>query len=84
MPQKRISKRESQWTENLAVGSKTFIKKVKTGIGFKAKGRSITDSKGDYRLRENVSHFGNTSTPGFEPVQGQMSNGKLFAGNVQI
>ena len=55
------SKRESQWTKSLAVGSKTFIEKVKTGSGFKAKGRSITGSNGDYRLREKISHFGSTS-----------------------
>jgi hypothetical protein len=64
------SKRESHWTESLAVGSKTYIEKIKTGLGFKAKGRSITGSNGDYRLRENVSHFGSTSMPGFESVAG--------------
>ena len=45
------SKRESQWTEGFAVGSKTFIEKVKTGLGFKATGRSMTDRNGDFRLR---------------------------------
>jgi putative transposase len=64
------SKRESQWTKSLAVGSETFIEKVKTALGFKAKGRSITGSNGNYRLQENVSHFGNASMPGFEPVAG--------------
>ena len=71
------SKRESQWSESLAVGGKTFIEKVRTGLGSKAKGRSITGSNGDYRLRENVSHFGNTPMPGFEPVagaDGEMTN----------
>ena len=64
------SKRESQLTESLAVGSKTFIEKVKSDLEFKAKGRSITGSNGVYRFRENDSHFGNTSIPGFEPVAG--------------
>ena len=38
--------------------------------GFKAKGKSITESKGHYQLRENVFNFGKTSTNGFEPAAG--------------
>ncbi len=64
------SKRESHWTESLAVGSKSFIEELKMKLGFKAKGRSITGSNGDYQLRENVSGFGKTSMPGIEPVAG--------------
>ena len=36
----------------------------------KAKGKSITGSKGHYQLREDVSNFGKTSTNGFEPAAG--------------
>jgi putative transposase len=64
------SKRESHWTESLAVGSKSFIEELKMRLGFKAKGRSITGSNGEYRLRENISSFGKTSMFGFEPVAG--------------
>ena len=64
------SKRESRWTESIAVGSKSFIEELKMRLGFKAKGRSITGNDGHYRLRENVSNFGNNSLPGFEPVEG--------------
>jgi len=38
------SKRESHWTESIAVGSRLFIEKVKTTLGFKAKSGSITGS----------------------------------------
>ena len=64
------SKRESYWTESIAVGSRLFIENVKTTLGFRAKSRSITGSDEFYRLRENISTFGNTSKQGFEPVAG--------------
>ena len=64
--------RESHWTESIAVGSKSFTENVKKSLGFKAKGKSITGSKGHYQLREDVSNFGKTSTNGFEPAQGRM------------
>jgi hypothetical protein len=62
------SKRESHWMESIAVGSRLFIENVKMTLGFKAKGRSITGSDEYYRLRENISTFGNTSKQGFEPI----------------
>jgi len=71
------SKRERYWTESLAVGSKSFIEELKTKLGFKAKGRTVTGSDGHYRLRENVASFGNSSLSGIEPVTGadvQMTN----------
>ena len=62
--------RESHWTESIAVGSKSFIEKIKKSFGFKAKGRTIAASKGHYQLREDVSGFGNTSWHGFGPDAG--------------
>jgi len=62
------SKREGHWTESIAVGSRLFIENVEMTLGFKAKGSSITGSDEYYRLRENISAFGNTSKQGFEPV----------------
>ena len=61
-------KRESHWTESIAAGSKSFVEKIKARLGFKAKGRSITGNDGQYQIREDVPHFGNPSSPGFEPV----------------
>ena len=62
--------RERQWTESIAVGSKSYIEKVKKSLGFKAKGRSIKGSKEHYRLRENVSNFGNHSLHPARPDAG--------------
>jgi REP element-mobilizing transposase RayT len=64
--QVNASKRESYWTESLAVGSKSFIEELKERLGFKAKGRTVTGSDGLYRLRENVASFGNSSLSGIE------------------
>lgn len=62
--------RENQWTESIAVGSKLFVEKVKTRLGFKAKHRTITGSEDRYQLRENVSGFGKTHLHGFGFVSG--------------
>jgi len=62
--------RKSHWTESIAVGGISFIENVKNSLGFKAKGRSVTDSKGHYQLREGVSAFGNPSLPGLGSVAG--------------
>jgi putative transposase len=59
--------RESHWSESIASGRKSFIEEVKKSLGFKAKNRSITGSKGHYQLREDVSNFGNTFLHGPEP-----------------
>ncbi len=61
--------RESHWTESIAVGSKSFTENVKKSLGFKAKGKSITGSKDQYQLRENISSFGYTSLQGPEPIK---------------
>ena len=35
------------WTDSIAVGSKAFIEKVKSLLGFKAKGRDVMEGLGD-------------------------------------
>jgi putative transposase len=64
------SKRESHWTESIAVGSRLFVENAKKTLGFKAKGRSINGSDDYFRLREKVSTFGNTSKQEIEPIAG--------------
>ena len=61
--------RESHWTENIASGSSAFIEEVKKSLGFRAKAKSVTEIKGYYQLREDVSKFSNTSLKGLEPVK---------------
>ena len=53
--------RQSHWTESIAAGSKAFVEEVKTSLGFKSKGKSITAGKDYYQLRESASPFNATS-----------------------
>ena len=69
-------KRQSQWTESIASGSKSFIEEVKKSLGFKAQGKSITAIKDHYQLRENASNFGYT------PLQGSRACKRSDAGRI--
>jgi hypothetical protein len=64
------SERQGDWSQSIAVGSQSFIEKVKKNLGFKAKGKSITGSKEHYQLRENVTKFGNSPSGGLYTVEG--------------
>ena len=59
--------RESRWSENIAVGSLSFIEQVKTDLGARGFGRKITSSVAGHELREaQVSyrdHFGCEKVP---------------------
>ena len=46
-------KRESRWTESVAVGSKAFVEKTKAELGIKAIGREVMGADGVYELREH-------------------------------
>ncbi|MBW1816631.1 MAG: transposase [Deltaproteobacteria bacterium] len=54
--------REEEWTASIAVGSMPFVDKVKSLLGFRAKGRSSKESDEGYQLREAPArynaHFG--------------------------
>lgn len=54
--------RDRKWTESIAVGSKQFIKKVKEKLGFRARGRKVTDAENaTFQLREAQSIYGDDS-----------------------
>ena len=53
------SNRENKWTQSIAVGSKTFIEKMKKALGYKAKGRKIISADDTFELREAITPFGN-------------------------
>ncbi len=59
------SERQGDWSQSIAVGSQSFIEKVKNHLGFKAKGKTITGNDEHYQLRENISDFGYASMQGF-------------------
>jgi putative transposase len=49
--------RQEEWTDSIAVGSKSFIEKVKSLLGCKAKGRDITKGGEGYHLREEAAPY---------------------------
>jgi putative transposase len=54
--------RDSKWTESIAVGSESFIKKVKVLMGGMAMGRKTLESGDSFQLREEqypyIAHLG--------------------------
>ena len=50
-------KRESMWTESLAVGSKIFVEQISKRLGYKARGRKLFEHKGTFDLREVRSSY---------------------------
>ncbi len=49
--------RQDEWTDSIAVGSKTFVEKVKALLGFRAMGRDVKESAGGYQLREGAASY---------------------------
>ena len=46
------SDKENKWTQSIAVGSKTFVEKMKEALGFRATGRKIISADDTFELRE--------------------------------
>jgi hypothetical protein len=55
---RRETARESRWSEALAVGSLSFVEKVKNELGFKAAHREAIEVDGTYALREQREAYG--------------------------
>ena len=49
--------RQNEWTDSIAVGGKSFIEKVKSLSGFKAKERHVIEDRGGYHLREEAAPY---------------------------
>src|SRR5574341_947152 len=49
---REIGGRDERWSHAIAVGSLTFVEKVKSELGFKAVHREVTEVTGTYTLRE--------------------------------
>jgi len=47
-------KRESMWTESIAVGSEQFVERTKEMLGRKAKGRKLVEKEKIFHLREHA------------------------------
>lgn len=44
--------KENKWTQSIAVGSKTFVEKMKEALGFRVTGRKIISDDDTFELRE--------------------------------
>jgi putative transposase len=51
------TKRQSRWTQSIAVGGSPFIERIKNAMGAMAKGRSVQPTKGAFELREAQSAY---------------------------
>jgi len=60
------SGKENKWAQSIAVGSKTFIEKMKGALGYRARGRQIICADDTYELREMIMPFGNADNLEFE------------------
>jgi len=49
--------RQDEWTASIAVGGRSFIEKVRTLLGFRAKGRDILEGDEGYQLREGAASY---------------------------
>jgi len=65
---KRHIVREDKWTENVAVGSLSFLEKIKKQCGSKAIGRNIEKGESSYMLRESKIPY----YPFFTPKKGAL------------
>jgi hypothetical protein len=52
-----VKNRQDEWTGSIAVGSGPFVEKVKSLLGFRAKGREVTEGNEGYQLRERGTYY---------------------------
>jgi REP-associated tyrosine transposase len=61
------NEREPDWTERIAVGSKTFVNGVREKLQSKLLGRKVKETGGHFELREQAAtysaHFGRKNVP---------------------
>jgi hypothetical protein len=56
-------KRQSQWTESIAVGSEGFVRETKERLGARAMWREVVGANGTYELRESSTPYGDDFGP---------------------
>jgi len=49
--------------QSIEVGSRSFVEKMKRGLGFRAKGRKIISADDTFELWEVIRPYGKTSEP---------------------
>ncbi len=51
-------RRETKWTQSIAVGNHNFVQTVKNKLGARAVGRQIENDTDTYELRESIEPYG--------------------------
>ena len=75
-----MSLREERWSEAIAVGSLSFVNKVKNELAFKAAHREVTELDRSYALREQDESYGANFGPENEALSSENTlflNGKI-------
>ena len=54
---KGAENRQDEWIASIAVGSESFVEKVKSQLGLKVKGRDVIEGVGGYQLREEATPY---------------------------
>jgi putative transposase len=75
-------KRQDEWTASVAVGERSFVERVKSLLGFRAKGRDVFEADEGYQLREGAGCY----KAGFEPEKADIGaeNGLFLGHKLQI
>ena len=55
------SGKENKWTQSIAVGSQSFVEKMKKALGFRAAGRKIICTDDTFELREGQTSYDEAS-----------------------
>jgi hypothetical protein len=50
--------KEDKWTQSIAVGSKSFVERIKESLGFRAACRKIIGADDTFELREGQRSYG--------------------------
>ena len=50
-------KRESHWTESIAMGSEQFVKRIHSQLGVRVKGRRVIETGDAFQLREKIESY---------------------------
>ncbi len=58
--------RDAKWSESIAVGSKSFVEKIKEKLGIRVIGRGVVKTEPGYELKEQLSPY----SPNFDGKMG--------------
>ena len=72
-PQQQCCFSDGRWSESLAVGTRSFVEKIKERLGIRALGRRVVKTSDLYELKEPVSSYGSVFDAKKEPLSSKNS-----------